>query len=98
MRLKKVISQISHSTRSGFTMLEIALCLAIIGFALVAIIGILPTGMQVQKENREDTIINQDAGYWMEAIRNGQQDLGTLLDCVDEVTINDVVPTAAKPF
>jgi len=33
----------------AFTMIEIALCLAIIGFALVAIIGVLPTGMGVQK-------------------------------------------------
>src|SRR5436190_18277631 len=40
----------------GFTMIEIALCIAIIGFALVAIIGILPAGMQVQKDNREDTV------------------------------------------
>ena len=27
---------------SGFTMVEIALCLAVIGVALVAIIGVLP--------------------------------------------------------
>ena len=32
------------SARSAFTMVEIALCLAIIGFALVAIIGALPFG------------------------------------------------------
>ena len=32
----------------AFTMIEIALCLAIIGFAMVAIIGVLPTGMQGQ--------------------------------------------------
>src|SRR5205823_13848329 len=45
----------------AFTMIEIAISLAVIGFALVAIIGILPTGMNVQKENREETIIGQDA-------------------------------------
>ena len=45
----------------AFTMIEIALSLAIIGFALVAIIGALPKGMNVQRENREETIINQDA-------------------------------------
>ena len=37
-------------------MVEIAICLAVIAFALVAIIGILPAGLQVQKENREDTL------------------------------------------
>lgn len=56
---------------SAFTMVEIAISLAIIGFALVAIIGILPAGLTVQKENREETIINQDANYLMYAIRSG---------------------------
>ena len=73
----------------GFTMIEIALCLAIIGFALVAIIGILPAGMQVQRDNREDTIINQDATYWMETIRNGEQWIGELTNFVDSVMIVD---------
>ena len=31
--------------RSGFTLVEIAISLAIIGIALVAIIGVLPLGM-----------------------------------------------------
>ena len=57
--------------QSAFTMVEIAICLAIIGFALVAIIGVLPSGMRVQRENREETIINQDASVLMNAIRNG---------------------------
>ena len=56
---------------SGFTMVEIAICLAIIGFALVAIIGVLPIGMRAQRENRERTVINQDATVFMDAIRNG---------------------------
>ena len=42
-------------------MIEIALCLAIIGFALVAIIAVLPRGLSVQQENREETIIGKDA-------------------------------------
>ena len=40
-------------TQAAFTMVEIAICLAVIGFALVAIIGVLPIGMNVQKDNRE---------------------------------------------
>jgi prepilin-type N-terminal cleavage/methylation domain-containing protein len=56
---------------SGFTMIEIAISLAIIGIALVAIIGVLPLGVNVQKDNREETIINQDATVLMEAIRSG---------------------------
>ena len=56
---------------SAFTMVEIAISLAVIGFALVAIIGILPIGMNVQKDNREQTIINFDSSYLMDAIRSG---------------------------
>ena len=52
-------------------MVEIALSLAIIGFALVAIIGILPAGMSVQKDNREQTIINLDGAFLMNAIKSG---------------------------
>jgi hypothetical protein len=55
----------------GFTMVEIAMAIGVIGFALVAIIGILPAGMGVQQSNREDTVISQDAPYFMDAIRNG---------------------------
>ncbi len=56
---------------SAFTMIEVALSLAIVGFAMVAIIGVLPTGLNVQQKNREDTIIMQDSGLLIEAIRSG---------------------------
>jgi len=69
-------------------MVEIAVCIGIIGFALVAIIGILPTGLRVQQENREDTLINQDAQYLIEAIRSGSTNLpvDVLATYVDNVT------------
>jgi type II secretory pathway pseudopilin PulG len=57
--------------QSAFTMIEIALSLAVIGIALVAIIGVLPIGMNVQKDNREETIVDQDATVFIQAIRNG---------------------------
>jgi len=65
------VRRLAISRRSAFTMVEIALCLAIVGFALVAIIGVLPAGLNVQKENREETIINQEATIWMDALRSG---------------------------
>jgi type II secretory pathway pseudopilin PulG len=52
-------------------MMEVAISLAIIGIALVAIIGVLPIGMNVQQANRQETIIGQDASVLMEDIRNG---------------------------
>ena len=55
----------------AFTMVEVALSLAIVAFAMVAIIGVMPMGLNVQKENREETIISQDAAVILEAIRGG---------------------------
>ncbi len=77
----------SQSRRqSAFTMVEIALCLAIVGFALVAIIGVLPTGMNVQKDNRAETIINQDAAVLIDAIRSGAQGFDDLTNYVISIT------------
>jgi type II secretory pathway pseudopilin PulG len=67
-------------------MIEIAVSLAIIGFALVAIIGVLPYGMNVQKDNREETIINQDATVLMNAIRSGAQGMDDLTNYVMAIT------------
>ena len=68
-------------------MVEIAIAVAIIAFALVAIIGILPAGLQVQKENREDTLIGQDGSYFIEAIRNGSGGLDELANLVRDLRI-----------
>src|SRR6266404_3688824 len=60
---------------AAFTMVEIALSLAVIGFALVAIIGVLPAGMSVQRDNREETLINFDAAFLIDSIRSGAQNM-----------------------
>ena len=75
-----------RTSRGGFTMIEIAISLGIIAFALVAIIGILPFGMGVQRENREETIINQDTSILLDAIRNGDQGLDNLANYVLGIT------------
>ena len=72
---------------AAFTMIEVAIALGIIAFALVAIIGVLPSGMTVQRENREDTIINQDASYLLEAIRSGSKGLDDLTNYVESITV-----------
>ena len=82
-----------HSKKPGqaaFTMIEIAIALAVIAFALVAIIGVLPTGLNVQKDNREETIINQDGPFWLEAIRNGAQGLDYLTNYVASITLRTI--------
>jgi Tfp pilus assembly protein PilV len=64
-----------HPARRGlsaFTMVEVAIALGVIAIALVAIIGVMPTGLQVQRENRQDTILNQDGWLLVEVLRGGR--------------------------
>jgi len=80
----------SRPNTAAFTMVEIALCLGVIAFALVAIIGVLPTGVRVQRDNREDTIINQEGLLLLEAIRSGSQGLDYLTNYFDTITISNI--------
>ncbi len=82
----------------AFTMIEIAISLAVIGFALAAIIGILPTGMNVQQANREETTIDADASVFMNAIRYGEQGLDDLTNYVVTITRYWIdVPNGGSP-
>ena len=85
--------------RRGFTMIEIAICIAVIGFALVAVIGVLPKGMLTQRDNRADTIIGQDGMYWMEAItRSGTNGVDELTNFVDEIRVGGTTYTFNNGF
>src|SRR4026207_362615 len=75
---------------SASTLIELAICLGVIAFALVAIIGILPAGLQVQRDNREDTIINQEGTYLLEAIKSGAEGLEDFAKRVDLIVITNV--------
>ena len=79
-------------TASAFTMIEIALCLAIIGFALLSILLVLPSGMDTQRQTREETIIGQDASMLLEAIRNGAQGLDDLNNNVYAIVDTNAYP------
>src|SRR6266478_1601592 len=74
---------------AAFTMVEIAISLGVIAIALVAILGVLPTGVRVQRDNREDTILNQEGVFWLEAIRSGSKGLDYLTNYVDTITISN---------
>ena len=87
--MKLMRSNIQRQSRRGFTMVELVICLGIIAFALIAIIGVLPVGINVQKDNREETIIVQDGMYWMEAIRSGATGLDNLTNHVDYIRIDE---------
>jgi type II secretory pathway pseudopilin PulG len=71
---------------AGFTMIEIALCLAIIGFALISILLVLPSGMNTQRDTREETIIGQDASMLMETIKSGSRGDDDLTNYVYAIT------------
>src|SRR5438128_1147100 len=80
---------LSKTAVAAFTMVEIAISLGVIAIALVAILGVLPTGVRVQRDNREDTILNQEGVFWVEAIRSGAKGLDYLTNYVDTITISN---------
>ena len=98
MNLRPALSPSSRLLRheAGFTMVEIAISLGVIAFAIIAIIGILPTGLQGQRDNREETIVNQDARLLIEAIKSGgrdqNSDLGKFVVAVDGVAVGGTAP------
>ncbi len=75
MKLRAENASLSLRPQAAFNLVEVALALAIVAFALTAIFGVLPAGVNVQRDNRAETILNYDARYWMEAIRSGQMPL-----------------------
>jgi prepilin-type N-terminal cleavage/methylation domain-containing protein len=77
---------IRRRARAAFTMVEIAICLAIIGIALVGIIGMLPYGMNTQRDTREETIMDQDVGILLPAITQGMRGMDDLTNYVYAVT------------
>ena len=77
---------VSRRRQAGFTMMEIAISLAIIGIALVAIVGVLPYGLHAQRDNREETIIGQDASVLLDAIRSGARGMDDLTNYVISIT------------
>ena len=74
------------SNVAAFTMIEIAICLAIIGFALMTIIMVLPVGMNTQRDVREETIVAQDASMLLETIRSGSRGADDLTNYVYAIT------------
>jgi prepilin-type N-terminal cleavage/methylation domain-containing protein len=76
----------NHKFQRAFTMVEIAISLAIIGIALVGILAALPRGLQIQPDNREKTVVNQDAAVLLEAIRGGARGLDDLTNYVFMIT------------
>src|SRR5450756_533285 len=87
--IKEATAVVARRRQAAFTMVEIAICLAIVAFAMIVIMGVLPLGMQVQKSNREDTVINLEGQYFIESIRSGAMGTPELLSAVDWVMITD---------
>lgn len=93
LRRRLAGTRFCQNRQAGFTMVEIAICIAVVAFALVAIIGVMPTGLQVQRQNREDTIIAQEGKLWLEAIRSGSLGLDYLTNYVEQISVNTVRKT-----
>ncbi len=83
---------------AAFTKIEIAISLAIVSFGILAILVALPTGMNTQRNNREDTIIGQDATLLLEAIQNGARGMDDLTNYVYAITVTNPVTHAFTPY
>jgi len=83
-------SSSSNGRPAAFTIVDLAICIAVVAFALVAIIGVMPTGLQVQRQNREDTIMAQEGKLWLEAIRSGALGIDYLTNYVDQIRVDTV--------
>jgi type II secretory pathway pseudopilin PulG len=82
------IRAVGHRRAAAFTMVEIALCIAIVAIAMVAIMGVMPTGLSVQKQNLEDTIIDQEAQILMDTLRSGSVRFDELTNYVDYIVVS----------
>src|ERR1700691_6284665 len=71
-------NDISSLRERAFTMMEIPIT--------VAIIGVLPIGMNVQQENRQQTIIGGDDSVLIEDIRNGALGANELTNYIYAIT------------
>ena len=87
--IKEATAVVARRRQAAFTMVEIAICLAIVAFAMIVIMGVLPVGMQVQKSNREDTVINLEGQYFLESIRSGSLGTPELLSALDWIMVTN---------
>ena len=44
-----------RNTKQGMTLVEVAICLGLVSFALISMLGLLPTGMATLREARSST-------------------------------------------
>lgn len=98
MNVHPVPAPTRRRAAAAFTMVEIAISIAVVAFALVAILGMLPTGFDVQRRNRESTIIHQDASIWLEALRGGAWGLDYLTNHVDALAISGTPLTPPRAY
>lgn len=78
-------------------MVEIALCLGIIAFALVAILGVLPTGFQMSKENNYDALLERESSFLLQAIRTGGTGVDHLTNNFDYIKIKSTWQEGGSP-
>jgi len=85
--MRAIPVNLSARRTAAFTMVELALCIAIVAFAMVAILGVLPLGLSVQKQNREETIVDQEGPMWVELIRHGGVGWDDVTNYIDYILI-----------
>jgi hypothetical protein len=83
----KLVAIQSLKRQAAFTMVEVALSMGVLAIAMVAILGVLPAGMETQKDNRDSSIIGEDATIFMNALRSGARGMDYLTNHVEEIFV-----------
>lgn len=91
MNIRESNPGLRRARAAGFTLVEIAISMAIIAFALSIIISILPSSLRVQRDVREESLVMADGQYVMEALQRGARGVDSLMPSVDQLTTNGVV-------
>ncbi|MEC8928858.1 MAG: prepilin-type N-terminal cleavage/methylation domain-containing protein [Verrucomicrobiota bacterium] len=89
-----------HSPRhrlAGYSLIEVSIAIAIVAVGMIAIFGILPAGLNVQRDNRQETVIKYEALYWMEALRSGGAAL-PVMNRVDWIEVKRLTGTYTADY
>jgi uncharacterized protein (TIGR02598 family) len=84
-----------HTSKAGFSLIEVGIALGICAFCIVAIVGLLPVGMNsvrsVSNENNAIHIASSIEGIWQVAPTNSKI---TITNLITNLLVTNVAPSS----